>query len=177
MRFLGKLAIVGALILGVLWIYGRSMPRDHVASSTITLVAPPEAVYAAIRNIEGTPRWWSDVNAVRRLTGKRRESWEQDMRGAGPVQIEVTSFIEGQRVVTTILNDDQQDWGGSWTHVVRVSGSLTEVTVTEKGWIKRPLSRVMMRVRGGPHRTLDSYLKSLGALFGETVSPRRAGAG
>jgi hypothetical protein len=43
--------------------------------------------------------------------------------------------------------------------------------------VESPFFRVVMKLRGGPHRTLDSYLRSLGAHFGETVSPRHDTAG
>lgn len=177
MRFLIKLVIFGGIVAGGLWFYGSTLPREHKASSSITLVATPEQVYAAARDIAQTPTWWRDVNAVRPLKGKRRESWEQEMKGAGPVQIEITSFVENQRLVTTILNDDQQDWGGRWTYAIVRTASGTEVTITETGWIEPPLYRVVMKVRGGPHRTLDSYLRSLGAKFGEIVTPRHDVAG
>lgn len=177
MRFLGKLAIAGGLIVGVLWIYGTTLPRTHRATSTITLVASPEAAYATMRDMENLPRWWSDVNRVTRIKGAKRESWERDMRGGDPVQVEVTSAISGQRFVTTFLNDSIQGWGGTWTHDVRLTGSGTEVTLTEEGWIEKPLQRVMMKIRGGHHRLLDGYLRSLGAHLGETVSPRHNGTG
>ncbi|MHB1299145.1 MAG: hypothetical protein ACYC0B_11505, partial [Gemmatimonadaceae bacterium] len=67
--------------------------------------------------------------------------------------------------------------GGRWTYAIVRTASGTEVTITETGWIEPPLYRVVMKVRGGPHRTLDSYLRSLGAKFGEIVTPRHDVAG
>lgn len=167
-----KLVLFLGLLVGAVYIWGRSMPRDHKSSSMITLVAQPDSVYGMARDFAKTPTWWSDVNSVKRITGRKRESWEQDMKGTGPVRLEVTSFIDGQRLVTTILNDDQQDWGGKWTYEFKREGGVTEVRITEEGWVDPPLYRVLMKVRGGPHRSLDSYLRSLAAHFGETVSPR-----
>lgn len=172
MRFLGKLAVVAGLILGALWIYGSTLPREHEVSSTVTLVAPPEQAYAVMRDMGNVAQWWSDVNQVTRIKGAKRESWERDMRGGDPVQVEVTSAISGQRFVTTFLNAEAQGWGGTWTHDVRRTPSGTEVTVTERGWIEKPLLRVMMKIRGGHHRLIDGYLRSLGAHLGETVSAR-----
>lgn len=177
MKFLTKLIVFAGILVGAVWVWGRTMPREHRASSTITLVAPADSVYRLVRDIGGQAAWWSDVRSVRKLTGQKRESWEQDMKGAGPVRLEVTSAIDGQRVITTILNDDQQDWGGGWTVDVERTAAGTEVTVTEQGFIEPALFRVVMKLRGGPHRTIDSYLRSLGAHFGETVSPRHDTAG
>ncbi len=172
-----KLLIVGGVLLAGVWLWGRSMPREHRASGSITLVAPTDSVYRLIRDIGGQAAWWGDVRAVRRVTGRARESWEQELKSSGSVRFEVSSFIDGQRLITTILNDDQQDFGGKWTYDVRRTASGTEVTITEDGWVEPPLFRVVQRLRGGPHRTLDSYLRSLAAQFGETVSPRHDVAG
>ena len=177
MRFLMKLAVLAAVVLGGVWVYGRSLPREHRVTSSIALTAAPDSVYAVIRDLARTPDWWSDVNSMKRLTGKRRESWEQLMKLSGPVQIEVTSETPGQRLVMTVLNDDQKDWGGKWTYDVMRTGVGAEVRMTEDGWVQAPLYRVLMKVRGGPNRTINSYLKSLGAHFGETVTPRRASRG
>jgi hypothetical protein len=171
-RFLGKLILLGGILVGAVWVWGRSMPREHRAASTITLVAPADSVYRLVREIGGQAAWWSDVRSVKRITGRPKESWEQDMKGAGPVRMEVTSTIDGQRLITTILNDTQQDWGGTWTVDVRQTAAGTEVTVAEDGWIDPAFFRVVMKLRGGAHKTIDGYLRSLGAHFGETVSPR-----
>jgi uncharacterized protein YndB with AHSA1/START domain len=136
------------------------------------MVAHPDSVYALLRDFGRAPAWWTDLRSARQLTGKRRESWEHDMGIAGVVQFEVTSEVPGQRLVTTILNDDQQDFGGSWTYTVRATAEGTEVRIVARGWVDKPLMRVMSKLRGGPHRAMDSLLRSLAAQFGETVSPR-----
>jgi uncharacterized protein YndB with AHSA1/START domain len=173
MRFLFKLALFAGVLVGAAWLYGRAQPRAHVEGSSVVMVAPPDSVYALLRNFGRAPSWWSDVRSSRRLTGRRRESWEQDLLSAGVVQFEVTSEIPGQRLVTTILNDEQQDFGGTWTYTVRSTAEGTEVRIVESGWVDAPLFRVMNKLRGGPRKTIDSMLKSLAAQFGETVTPRR----
>lgn len=177
LRFLLKLALVGGLLLGVAWYYGRTQPREHRASSTITLVAPADTVWAVVRNIGESDEWWDDVRSVRRLLDKPRESWEQDMGMVGKVRISVTSEVWGERLVTTILNDEQQDWGGRWTYTITRSAAGTEVTITEDGWVEKPLFRVVARLMGSPYRTMDSFLRSLGAHFGEVVTPQHGGRG
>lgn len=171
MGFVKKLVIIAIVIVGGLYLWGRSLPREHSSASTITLVARPDTVYAVIRNIRGTANWWSDVQAVTPVVGKPRESWEQDMGSMGKLRIEVTSAVPGSQLVTTILNDDQQDWGGTWTYEVTTTGSGTEVRITEDGWVAAPFFRVFSKLMG-PHRTMDSYLSSLAAHFGEVASPR-----
>jgi len=171
MKILFRLALVALVLLGGAWLYGRSLPRDHIVSSTIVLVSPADSVWRVIRNFEDTPAWWSDLKAARRVSGTR-ETWEQDMGTSGTMRIEVTSETPGRRLVTSVLNDDQDDWGGTWTYDVVASGPGTEVTITENGWVERPLFRVVLKYRG-VHRTVDGYLRSLAARFGEVATPRR----
>ena len=171
MRFLKRLIIIVLVLGGGLYLYGRTLPREHTAASRITIVAPVDSVYAVIRNVGGSAAWWSDVKAVTRLNAKPRESWEQDMGSFGKVQVEVTSASPPNRLVTTILNDDQQDWGGTWTYDIVSSGSATEVTITEHGWVASPFFRVVSKLTGH-HRTINSFLSSLAARFGDTASPR-----
>ena len=166
-----KLLIVVILLVGGLYLYGRSLPREHVASSTITLVARPDTVFAVIRNVGGQAAWWSDVASVQPLAGQPRESWEQDMGASGKVHIEVTSISPPSRLVTTILNDVQQDWGGKWIYTIATTAAGTEVTITEEGWVATPMYRVLAKLLG-PHKTMDGFLTSLAAHFGEVGTPR-----
>ena len=170
-RFIKKLLILAVLLVGGVWLYGRSLPREHRASSAITLVAHQDTVFALIRNLGTANSWWSDLRGVRRLT-RARESWEQDMGASGKISLEVTAADPPRRMITTVLNDQQQDFGGTWTYDVRMFASVTEVQITENGWIESPFFRVVAKLRGH-HRTLNSYLSSLGAHFGESVTPRR----
>lgn len=171
MKLIKWLSILALLGLGGAWLYGRGQPREHFATSSITLVAPADSVWKVVRNIEQLPRWWSDVKGVRRLGGQRRESWEQNMGPAGMVRVEVSRITPGRQMVLTVLNDEQQDWGGVWTYDVIPNASGTEVRITEEGWVDAPLVRAVMKLRG-KYRVIDSYLRSLGAYFDETVSPR-----
>lgn len=171
MKFIKWLLILGVLGAGGAWLYGRAQPREHYVVSSITLVAPADSVWKVIRDIERSPTWWSDVRGVRRLTDKPRESWEQDMGAAGMVRMEITRVVPGRQMTTTILNDEQQDWGGTWTYDVVPTASGTELTITEEGWVDPPLGRAFMKLRGR-YRTIDSFLRSLGAHFGEPVNPR-----
>lgn len=170
MGFLKKLIVLVVLIGGGLWLYGRQLPREHSITSSIILVAPIDSVFGLIRAVGSQAAWWYDVKSVRPLMGKKRESWEQNM-GDQLVQFEVTMVVPGSRMVTTILNDEQQDWGGTWQYRVFTSSAGTEVQITEQGWVEAPLFRVFMKLRG-ESRTVDSFLSSLGAHFGEVVTPR-----
>ena len=175
-----KLLILALLIGGGLWFYGRNLPREHTIESSITITAPVDTVYKVVRSIGNQPIWWSDVKTVRNLPGRRYESWEQNMAGGmGLVAIEVTSANPGVSMTTNIIttseegNADQQ-WGGTWTYRISNTASGTRVQIKEEGWVDSPFFRIVLKLRGR-YRTVDSYLSSLAAHFGEVASPRHAG--
>lgn len=174
-----KFLIVAVLLVGGLWFYGRSLPREHEIRSSITITAPVDTVFKVVRSIGNQPVWWSDVKSVRALPGRRRESWEQNMGGGmGLVSIEVTSVNPGVGMTTTIITteeegDGEQQWGGTWTYRVSQTASGTEVRIIEEGWVDPPFFRIVMKLRG-KYRTVDSYLTSLAAHFDEVATPRHA---
>ena len=170
------LIILVALIFGGLWFYGRGLPREHTIKSTIVITAPVDTVFNVMRRIGKQAGWWSDVRSVRPLVGRRKETWEQNMVTGGLVTVEVTSASPPERMVTTIVpgekdGEEEMKWGGKWKYYVFAGPSGTHVEITEEGWVEPPLYRVFMRARG-QSRTVDSFLTSLGAHFGEMVMPR-----
>ncbi len=171
MKFLKRLLILVLLVAGGLYVYGRTLPREHLASSTITLVAMPDTVFAVIRNVGATPTWWSDMKASRRLDGRATETWEENMGSAGVMHVEVTRVSPPRQLVMTVVDNEDAGWGGTLTFDIAATGSGTEVTVTEDGYVDSPIFRVVMHWMG-PYRTIDSYLRSLADHFGEIGNPR-----
>jgi hypothetical protein len=172
MKFLIKLVMVGMfLVLGGAYLYGRRLPREHVVTSSIVLVAPADTVFKLMRNIAASPEWWSDVKSVERISGLSGEAWRQDLGPSGSIEVEVGNVIPGRSMEISILNAEEQGWGGVWYYEVINSPSGTEVILTEEGWVDSPIFRTLMQLRG-KYRTIDSYLSSLGAHFGESATPR-----
>ncbi len=165
----GILAIGGGSVLLAAAV-GAALPREHVATSAVTLRQPPESVWAVMRDLSATPRWWSQVASSTRVTDARgREVWHQ-VAGGFSLDLVVTEAAAPVRLVTTVDADADASFGGTWTyHLAPVEGG-TRILVTEAGWISNPLFRVIARVTG-LHRTLDSYLTDLGGRFGEAVTP------
>lgn len=171
MQFLKRLLFLVLFVAGGLYVYGRTLPREHLASSTITLVAMPDTVFTVIRNVGATPTWWSDMKASRRLDGRARETWEENMGSAGLMHVELTRVSPPRQLVTTIVDNEEAGRGGTWTYDITSTGSGTEVTITEDGYVDSPIFRVVSHWIG-QYRTMDSYLKSLADHFGEIGNPR-----
>ncbi|MFN0098735.1 MAG: SRPBCC family protein [Gemmatimonadaceae bacterium] len=174
MGFLKKLILLAVLLGGGAFLYGRGLPRESTARSSIVVTARQDSVFRLVRSIEGYPAWWSDVKAVRPLRGKRRESWEQNMGADGLVAVEVTQSIPPRKVQLRVINsegDAPRAWGGTLTIDVLEGSAGTEVRLEEERFVESPFLRIYFKLRGS-HRTVDSYLSSLGAAFGESVTPR-----
>ena len=83
----------------------------------------------------------------------------------------VTEEEPSQHFTTEIEGGPDAAFGGSWTYGVELApNNGTKVTVAETGWVANPVFRVMLKL-GGPHATLDSYLRALGTRFGQQVTP------
>jgi hypothetical protein len=63
-------------------------------------------------------------------------------------------------------------FGGRWVYQLdpEPGGAGTRVTIAEEGWIGNPVFRVMATA-GGLHKSVDGYLRALGARLGERVEP------
>jgi uncharacterized protein YndB with AHSA1/START domain len=167
--------IVGGTLLGLgvlVTLVGLALPREHHVSSQVTLRQPPESVWAVVRDMGKTATWWPDVKDVRRQIGtENREVWVETAGNGFAMSLEVTREVPPSELQTTILTEAGAPFGGSWTQRIEPTEKGSIITVTEDGWVANPVFRTISRAMGY-HRTLDSYLKALGAKLGEETQPR-----
>jgi uncharacterized protein YndB with AHSA1/START domain len=170
-RALIAVPLVLLALIAALGLWGVTLPREHHASSRVTIAAPPESVYTVMRDQGALPAWWSEVQSITNVPGTDGwERWKEKMGGAEFTLI-VTEEEPGVRFVTQIDTAGGVAFGGTWLHETALAaGSGTTVTITENGWIGNPFFRVGMKLMGD-NSTLDSYLTALGAKFGQTVTP------
>jgi hypothetical protein len=170
MRLLKRLVVLLLVLAAIVYGAGLTMPREHQVSSRVQLTAPRDSVWAVLRAFGDYPKWDTDFkSSVRGKARSGRETWVQEVGGMTMAN-EVTSSQAPSRLVTEVVTDDKSDWGGVWTYDLVANGVGTEVTITEDGWIKSPIFRVMMKLMGS-HSTMDGVLKALGARFGDQVTP------
>jgi uncharacterized protein YndB with AHSA1/START domain len=161
------LALVGLAALVTL--VGFLMPRNHVATSEITLRQPVDSVYAAVRDIGGLTRWWGDLKVSERVAGAAGERWRQES-GGFKMQIDVADDAPPHRFTTRIVEEKGAPFGGIWRYVISATAQGTTLAITEEGWVGPPPFRVMATLMG-MHRTMDGMLVALGKRFGEDVKP------
>jgi uncharacterized protein YndB with AHSA1/START domain len=159
-----------ALVLGLV-VVGLLLPRAHVATSRIEVTRPPGDVWAVIRDLGQVPSFWTEVKtSVRAPDRNGHETWTQAMKNGFTIGLEIVEDQPPHRLVTRMVLEGKAPFGGSWIYEVAASGSGSQVTLTEDGWVDNPFFRVVSRIMGY-HATLDSYLRALGRKLGEGVTP------
>ena len=162
------LGIVGGLLgLGLL-VYGIGalLPRAHVASRTLVLHAPPQAVWNVITDFASGPSWRSGLLAAEPLPDRDGRPVWRETSDFGELTYEVTRAEPPTLLVTTIVGEDLP-FGGTWTYQLTAVDSTCRVTITEDGQIYNPLFRFMSRFIFGYHGTIEHYLQDLARKFGE----------
>lgn len=159
-----------ATIIVAISVIGLALPRDHVATRSASLKAPPDSVWGALIETKSYPAWRSDVATVTELPrAKEKRSWKESSKNNS-----ITYVAEAEqrpsRLVSRITNDDLP-FGGTWTYALVPEGLGTRITITERGWVSNPMFRFVSRFVLGQTATMDTFLRALGKRFGEEVTP------
>jgi uncharacterized protein YndB with AHSA1/START domain len=164
---MGTLAVLFALMA----IIGLFVSREHRATSTITLRQPADSIWKVIRDIGGTPAWFSAMEKAERLPDRNgHEVWREKMSGFDVPMI-VLESSPSRKLVTQIDPKARAAFGGTWTYELAPDSGGTRVSVTETGWIGNPVFRFMARFLFGYYGSLDKYLRALAKRFGEKAEP------
>lgn len=162
----GGLAGLVLLIAGI----GLMLPQGHVTARRITLRQKPDVVWDVIADFEQAASWRKDLKSVRREPDRDgRPVWTEDGSN-GPMMLERIEAARPTRLVTRIA-DENLPFGGRWVFEIEPAAEGCRVTITEEGEIYNPIFRSLARFVFGYTSSLESYLKSLGGKFGESVTP------
>jgi hypothetical protein len=163
------LAGIAGMVLAVGWL----LPVKHYCARSAVFRQPVDAVWAVIADPAGYPAWRKDVKRVELLPAPEgRMRWREES-GERPLTFEVERSEPPRRLVTRIV-DRNLPFGGGWTFDLVPEGEGCRLTIREDGEIYNPFFRFMARFVFGYHRTLENYLKAIGARFGESVRPEPA---
>jgi len=167
------LLLVGLLvgIVGIAAIVGTILPRDHVATMTAVVAAPPIRVWTTITDVGAYPSWRSELKSVE-LLSRAPLSWKE-VSSMGPMTLAVDEMQPPVRMVIQITDKDRP-FGGEWEYQVAPDGTNPErsrVTITERGWVSNVLFRFVSRFVMGHESTIDKYLRALSRKFGPEATP------
>ena len=162
--------IVGglALVVAVMALVGSMLPRDHHATRKARFHVAPDALFAVL---SGPPDWRTGVKSFGELPDReaRKQWWEEDTHGH-KITYETVESTPPRRLVTKIAQPGLP-FGGQWTFdIAPALGGGCEVRIHEDGEIYNVIFRFMARFIFGYTGSIETYLRDLGAKFGEPVS-------
>ena len=164
------LVIVGGIVLlvGVAALVGAMLPVRHTATRRARFKASPDALFAVIA---GPPDWRTGVKSFGVLPDQdgRRRWWEQDSHNQ-KVTFELVDAKPPERMTVRIA-EPGLPFGGTWTfEITAASDGGSDLRIREDGEIYNVIFRFMARFFFGYNGSIETYLKDLGAKFGQPVS-------
>jgi hypothetical protein len=171
MKWLLWICGAAAALAGAAAAIGAILPARHRATRRARFRASPDAVYAVLA---GPPDWRTGVKSFGVLPEEdgRRRWWEQDSHGQS-VTFELVEARPGERLAVRIAQDGLP-FGGTWTFELQPAGAEgpaggTAVRITEDGEIYNVIFRFLARYFFGYSGSIETYLRDLGAKFGQAV--------
>jgi uncharacterized protein YndB with AHSA1/START domain len=171
MKWLLVAAGVVVVLVVAIAVVGALLPRDHVASRTAHIPAPPDTVWATITDVANFPKWRPDVESVELMpNAPAGRSWREHSRN-GTITMVADASEPPHRFISRIA-DAGLPFGGSWEYLIVAEGARSSrVTITERGSVYNPIFRFVSRFIMGHTATIDAYLRALGTRFNTTVTP------
>jgi uncharacterized protein YndB with AHSA1/START domain len=163
------LLIITAILIAIpliLWIIGFFMPRDHVVSRTLKLKQPVDAVWAVISDYDRHAEWQSGYTDVKRLPDRNGKPIYSMNAGGMKMTLELTEIAPPSKLISTIA-DDTLPFGGTWTWELAPTNEGCTLTITERGFVKPALFRVIGGLFIGHDATINKTLRDLAKKFGE----------
>jgi hypothetical protein len=135
------LYILGGLVslVVVMAIVGAMLPRGHVAARRADFAKPADDVWRAMIELAQA----SEL----------------------PVEVEVE---EPPRCRITRIKDEGLPFGGRWIFELQPEGAATRLTITEDGFVKNPVFRLISAL--APNATKTKFLRQLGGKLGVPVN-------
>ncbi len=158
-----SVAIVAVLAAAVL---AFAVPEDHEVSRSATYARPADQVFDVITAFADLAEWRRDVDSVTTSPGGKFVEHGPD----GDLEFHVLESRRPRRLEAEVVGS--QDLGGIWTFELSAEGTGTRLTLTERGTLHDPITRVLSHYLGRRRAVLDRYLVDLGTRLGEDVTPR-----
>ena len=162
------LRVAGAGLTAVLFfsLTGFLLPAEHTARRQAFVPTSPEAVWRVLVDLDGLPRWRSDIRFLERLPDHGgRPAWREDGVHGSHVFILAESKPHSRLVVQSTSEAAIRGTIRVFDLVAAASGTL--VTVTDRRMLPSPIERVLARLPLGLTGA-GALLRDLGTRLGET---------
>jgi hypothetical protein len=148
-------------LLAVMAGIGLALPRGHVAARAATLPRSPEEVWRALTELDAQVAWRRGLRRIEHVDARRfREHTAQ-----GTILFEIVEDRPRELRITRIA-DDRLPFGGRWIYELAPTADGTRLVVTEDGFIKNPVFRLLARTVFSTTATMERFLTDLGAHLG-----------
>ena len=122
--------VVLVIFVVAIAIIGSRLPRDHVASRSLTVRRSPQEVWAAVTHATA----------------------------ASSVPVDIVEQDPPRRLVTRVKESEKM-FGGTWTIAIAPTPEGAMLTITEQGWVANPIFRFISKYLIGHEATMDALLK------------------
>jgi hypothetical protein len=158
------LIVIAALVMlvAVVAAVGAWLPRDHVATRSLSVAASPDAVFATIADVGSYAAWRTSRSGVEVLAPLEGRARWVEVSGRHRIEMEQVERLAPRRLVTRIADSDLP-FGGTWTFDLQPEQGGTRLAITERGEIRPPIFRAVARFVLGYGATLDTFLGELRA--------------
>lgn len=171
------LVIIAASLIaavGLVAVIGAMLPQNHVSTRAARFRRTPQEIWSAITNYSEFPSWRSGVKSVERLPDRDGHLVWLERTAHDAIPYEVVEFSPpdsaGKGRLVGKIADPKLPFGGTWTYELSPADGGTELRITERGEVYNPIFRFISRFVMGQTKTIDDYLRALGAKFGENVT-------
>jgi polyketide cyclase/dehydrase/lipid transport protein len=170
MKWILLIVAVVMLVVGLGALIGAMLPVRHHGTRKARYRVSPEALYAVLA---GPPDWRTGVKNFGTLPddGGRKRWWEQDSHGQ-KVTFEMVEHTPPRRLAVRIA-DRGLPFGGTWTFDIAPADGGSELRISEDGEIYNVMFRFLARFVFGYYGSIETYLRDLGAKFGQPVTIER----
>lgn len=165
----GCLVLVIAALIG-LWFVGRNAPREHVATSRITVAKTVEEVWPLVSDLEGQSDWLDGIESVERITNESGREVFVQHGTLGEVPLIIVENEAPHRFATQVDVGEEQ-WGGTWRWELTPNEGGCTISITEEGWVDNPLMRLVAAHAMDHHQAMDMVLTNLARHLGEEREP------
>src|SRR5258708_5517953 len=158
------IALAGFLIL--ITLIGWLLPKDHVATRQGRYRQPPEAIWTAVRDVDGMASWRAGLKSVKHLPDKSGLPVHLEVTDSGEIPIETVEMTQPLKLISRIA-DPKLPFGGTWTFEIMPTEGGSTLRITENGYVTNPVFRFLSRFVFGYAGSIETYLNSLAKKFDE----------
>lgn len=166
MRYLIGFVLILILLVVGLYGYGSNLPRETTTTVSATYNQPIEAVWNRITDYAAIPAWSKDMEKVERLDDLEGfPVWRFHPKKGDTMDIQILRSEKPSLHIAKVVDSDALPFGGTWIFQLKSSSeNVTEVSLTEDGFIKSAIPRAICELLG-KDRMIKAHLADIGKSF------------